>query len=93
MERKPEQKKCDYCGKPIPQEETGPGTPWLYEKAGYGLRVIRWRPQSRPVWDLDAFYQLCKFACAEALILDFVKKEKWNVGEEKVKTEIASSNA
>jgi hypothetical protein len=58
------------------------------EKAGYGLRMIRWRPEARHIWDLDAFYQLCSFACAEPMILDFVKKEKWRIGATKVKEKV-----
>ena len=74
-----QQPKCAYCGKPIPQESAGPDTPWLMEKAGYGLRMIQWRPQSRPIWDLEAFYQLCSFACAQPMIEDFVRKERWRL--------------
>jgi hypothetical protein len=51
------------------------------EKAGYGLRLIQWRPQSRAIWDLSAFYQLCSFACTEPMALDFIKKEKWRIGQ------------
>jgi hypothetical protein len=64
------------------------------EKAGYGLRMIQWRPQSRAIWDLASFYQLCSFKCAEPMILDFVRKERWRIGADKVaaaKTEKAKS--
>lgn len=91
MERKEERHKCDYCGKPVPLEPSTENPAWLMEKASMGLRLIRWLPQSRIVWDLSAFYQFCSFACAEHLILDFIRKERWRsgqhrVGKEKVKS-------
>lgn len=76
-----ERKKCEYCGRPVPLEPSPEDAAWLMEKASLGLRMIRWLPQSRAIWDLDAFYQLCSFDCAERLILDFVRKEKWRAAQ------------
>jgi hypothetical protein len=86
----PTTEKCAYCGKPIPQSTLGTDTPWLMEKHGYGLRVLPWNPQSRVIWDLGMFYQFCKFACVEPMILDFVKKQKWHVGTQHAKEKVQS---